>query len=120
MSKARTSLSNEFIEALAESWKQHGDSVLLELRNSDPKAYAKLVAELVPRQSEIAVSATDKYTSMSIDELRGVVLGIQPGKGESANLEAYLEAHLLKPSASFAISSGISKRGYVRRPSIMR
>jgi hypothetical protein len=53
MSKVRTSLSNEFIEALAESWKKHGDSVLLELRNSDPKAYAKLVSELVPRQSEV-------------------------------------------------------------------
>ena len=96
MSKARTSLSNEFVEALAEFWKKHGDKVLEELRYSDPKCFAQLVSELVPRQSEIAVSATDKYTSMSIDELRGVVLGIEPGEGENANLEAYLEAHLLE------------------------
>jgi hypothetical protein len=95
MSKTRTALSDEFISALASSWETHGDKVLLELRNSDPKAYAKLVAELVPRQSEIAVSNTDKYSSMSIDELRGVVLGIERPDGEN-QLESYMEAHLLE------------------------
>ena len=79
------------------SWKVHGDTVLNELRTLDPKAYAKLVSELVPRQSEVKVES-DKFSGMSVDELRGFLIGIEPAEGEGTNvlLEAYLESHLLE------------------------
>jgi hypothetical protein len=99
MSKAtRIKLTDAFVEALQLAWTQHGDSVLAELRIQDPKAFAKLVSELTPRQSEIAVNNSDKYSHMSVDELRGFLIGIEPTEGEGTNvyLEAYLESHLLE------------------------
>jgi hypothetical protein len=70
----RAKLSDEFVDALHESWKVHGDSVLLELRKIDPKAYARLVADLTPKQSEVAVHNVDKFAGLSSDELREMLI----------------------------------------------
>jgi len=57
MSKAspRSRLTNEFIEALAADWAQHGNTVIEEVRKQNPTRYAEIVSRLVPQ--EVAVSS---------------------------------------------------------------
>ena len=67
MSK-RTKLTEEFVEALAASWEQHGDKVLDELAKTDGKAYARIVADLTPKQIEAKIE-THGFDTMTSEQL---------------------------------------------------
>jgi hypothetical protein len=98
VSKARERLSEQFISALEADYLAHGDTALERVRREEPKAYLRLVSELTSKQSEVKVESNE-YSSWSLDELRGFILGIESGgsqEGHEARLEAYLEAHLLE------------------------
>jgi hypothetical protein len=64
---ARSRLSAAFVDALAADWAEHGDAVLAKVRTENPATYAKLVAELVPKQVEAAPQS--EFSAMSDEEL---------------------------------------------------
>ena len=56
---SRARLNAAFISALEADWALHGEDALEKVRSENPTAYARLAAELVPKQIEIEASAND-------------------------------------------------------------
>jgi hypothetical protein len=46
----RGKLSDDFVRALADDWREHGAAVLEKVREKNPSRYAQLIADLVPRE----------------------------------------------------------------------
>jgi hypothetical protein len=46
----RHDLSNDFVRALAEDWKEHGAATIADVREKTPDRYCELVAKVVPKE----------------------------------------------------------------------
>ena len=106
MSK-RTKLSDEFIEALAESWKVHGDTVLNELAKTDGKALARICADLVPKQIEAKIE-THNFDGLSVTELRELVI-----EGMAGAIEKQVQDDLPKFERLVKAARKAQKRGKI-------
>jgi hypothetical protein len=53
---SRGKLSAEFIEALAADFETHGPDVIARVRQENPSQYAKICADLLPKQVEVDVA----------------------------------------------------------------
>ena len=51
---SRHDLSNDFVQALAADWKQHGIATIEQLRQTDAKAYCQIISQVVPKEMLIA------------------------------------------------------------------
>jgi hypothetical protein len=89
MSKARQRLTDEFLVALERDYQEHGSAALERVRCEDPKAYLRIVSELVPRQQEIAISNAANFEGMSVTELRKLVI-----EGVADSIAGYVQTHL--------------------------
>lgn len=63
---ARNKLGEEFIQALYESFQEHGEETLERVRTEDPTQYVKVIASLLPKELNVKVSELDE---LSDDEL---------------------------------------------------
>jgi hypothetical protein len=68
----RAKLSGDFIENLESDWREHGQGVIESLRVSRPEVYARLVADLVPKQVEVATGS--EFETMGAAELEAFVV----------------------------------------------
>jgi hypothetical protein len=55
----RTGLCDAFIRDMHDDWRQHGPQVLYNLRAEDPSTYVRVIAGLIPRESNLNVNAGD-------------------------------------------------------------
>jgi hypothetical protein len=67
-SAAGLQITGDFVAALTESFAQHGPAALEELRASNPAAYCRVVADLVPRQTETPTKSP--FDDMDAEQLR--------------------------------------------------
>jgi hypothetical protein len=51
---SRHHLSNDFVRALADDWKQHGIKAIEQVREKTPERYCELISKIVPREMLIA------------------------------------------------------------------
>jgi hypothetical protein len=69
----RNRLQGDFLRALADDFDQHGRAAIIRMREEDPAAYVRLVAQLMPKEFEInrpLDGLTDDELYAAIDRLR--------------------------------------------------
>ena len=55
---SRHHLSNDFVRALADDWRQHGIKAIEQVREKTPEKYCELVSKVVPKEMLIASDRT--------------------------------------------------------------
>jgi hypothetical protein len=55
---SRNKLASEFIEALCDDFEQHGPAVIARVRTDQPAVYMRVVAGILPKQLEAALSVS--------------------------------------------------------------
>jgi hypothetical protein len=65
---SRNKLGEAFVADLQTDWQQHGPAVIEQVRITDPAAYLRIVASLMPRQVETDVSIDVFHDATSIVE----------------------------------------------------
>jgi hypothetical protein len=73
---ARNRLEAEFLNDLAEDYRQHGKAAIQLLFEKDPAAYLRIVASLVPKNSE-TVGAFDQLDDVQLSLLIELVRAIR-------------------------------------------
>ncbi|MCB8883980.1 hypothetical protein ACELLULO517_27320 [Acidisoma cellulosilytica] len=75
---ARSRVTESFLRALEEDFTEHGAAAIAAARQSDPVAYIRIVASLVPKGFEISgeVAVKRKLEDMSDDELMAIISGV--------------------------------------------
>jgi len=71
----RRSFNKEFLLALAADFKKHGAAAIEKVRKTEPAAYMKICALLVPREMQIEHSGTIKQ--MSDEQIEQAIAAIQ-------------------------------------------
>lgn len=64
---ARNKLGEAFIEALKDDFEVHGKQAIVEVRETKPDQYLKVIASLMPK--DVNLNITDDASEMSDDEL---------------------------------------------------
>lgn len=75
---SRNKLGEAFLDNLYADWQEHGAQALKDCRETNPAAYIKTVASLLPKQVEVN---TNGLTSMSDDELSHLIDAIRAADG---------------------------------------
>jgi hypothetical protein len=61
---SRNKISQDYIHELAADFEKHGVDVIVRLREEDPRAYIKCVADLVPKEFELKHDAGDAFLAL--------------------------------------------------------
>jgi uncharacterized protein DUF5681 len=61
---SRNKISQDYISELAADFEKYGLEVIVKLREEDPRAYIKCVADLVPKEFDIKHDAGDAFLSL--------------------------------------------------------
>lgn len=91
----RNKLSEDFVQALYDDFKQHGRGAIVAVREKDTSTYVKVIAQLLPRE----VPPTRPLEGMSDDELIEAIALLQSQirgaliDGENADLSDTLLLH---------------------------
>jgi hypothetical protein len=64
---ARNKLGEAFIEAMHDSFNEHGPETIETVRTEKPDQYLKVIASLIPSEHRITIN--DQFSEMSDDEL---------------------------------------------------
>jgi hypothetical protein len=62
-------IATAFLEALAESFDEHGRAAVRHVRDNDPETYASVFASVIPK----AATPSDIYTDAQLDRLCGAL-----------------------------------------------
>lgn len=83
---ARTKLGEQFLSALQEDFQEHGVTAIVEVRETRPQDYLKVIASLMPKDLNLNVNslddATDDELVQRLRDLESVIrpfLGIEGG-----------------------------------------
>ena len=72
---SRFKLTEEFLQALAEDFTDHGLSAIVEMRAKSPGDYIRVVASLVPKEATLNVNVYDELTDEQLYERFRVLQG---------------------------------------------
>ncbi len=61
---SRNKLTEDFLKALADDFDQHGKAAIVEVRQEDPAKYLSIVAQLVPKETDVNVKADDAFVKI--------------------------------------------------------
>lgn len=64
---SRNKLGEAFIEALKDDFEEHGKAAIVEVRETKPDQYLKVIASLMPK--DVNLNITDDASEMTDDEL---------------------------------------------------
>jgi hypothetical protein len=78
---SRNKLAGQFIDDLYADWQQHGAEVITRVREEDPAAYLRTVAQVLPRDLHVEVSAFRDV--QNVLEAHRIALSIVPGDAET-------------------------------------
>jgi hypothetical protein len=71
---ARNKLNENFINAFAQDFEQHGAAVIEKVRTERPQDYLKVAAALLPKQMEVRTARTGSMSELSDAELMNILL----------------------------------------------
>ena len=75
MEATRRSFNKDFLLALAADFKKHGAAAIEKVRKTQPAAYMKICALLVPREMQIEHSSTIKQ--MSDEQIEQAIIAVR-------------------------------------------
>jgi hypothetical protein len=89
---SRHDLSNDFVQALAADWKEHGSSTIEAVREKTPDRYCELIAKVVPKEMLVSSDRSSKvdYSGLDPEEI-GKKLLVDIGMPELAITAGALE-----------------------------
>jgi hypothetical protein len=61
---SRNKLTEDFLSAVAEDFEKHGKEALKTVREEDPSTYLRVVAQIIPKESELTVKADDAFVNL--------------------------------------------------------
>jgi Mg/Co/Ni transporter MgtE len=67
---SRNKLGEDFVSALQQDFKQHGETVIAQVREEKPDAYLKVIASILPKEVNVNQSALQE---LSDDELANIL-----------------------------------------------
>ena len=85
MEATRRSFNKDFLLALAADFKKHGAAAIEKVRKTQPAAYMKICALLVPREMQIERSSTIKQ--MTDEQIEEAIAAIQAMLDAQAGLK---------------------------------
>jgi hypothetical protein len=88
----RHDLSNDFVQALAADWKEHGAATIEAVRQKSPDKYCELIAKVVPKEMLLSADrrATDYSDCQDMQDI-GRRLLLQTGILEAAITDTMIE-----------------------------
>ena len=89
---SRNKLGEDFVRALSEDFQEHGLKAIVQVRQDDPSAYLKVIAQVVPKELNIKHDAFDGVSDEQIAALVAAArsaLGIAEGGGEEVRATAH-------------------------------
>src|SRR5262245_28295029 len=93
---SRNKLSEEVICALLRDFRQHGQKAVARVRQTQPAAYLKILALLVPREHK--VQHTNPIKDLTDEELEGMIEYIQTSLAAQAGRSVKLIEGTIEPS----------------------
>jgi hypothetical protein len=72
-------LSEEFVAALCEDFKQHGVAVIEAVRTERPADYLKIIASIVPKEVNVSASSLDDLSDDDLFDALEVVRALMAG-----------------------------------------
>src|SRR5262245_31420412 len=78
---ARSKLAESFLDILYKDWEESGAVVLQQLREKNPEAYVKVVADLLPKKVEGEL--THYHEHRAISETTAWIAGLLGGRADS-------------------------------------
>jgi hypothetical protein len=98
---ARALLSEGVLKTLAEDFRVNGPSVVVKVRQEDPRFYLQLCASLIPREFAVAEQA-DPFSSLTIEELAEAAQAIKAAIAIEKSQLTLEQLHAPEPSAGGA------------------
>ena len=89
MEATRRSFNKDFLLALAADFKQHGAAAIEKVRKTQPAAYMKICALLVPREMKLEHSGGVK--AMTDEQIESAIAAIEAMDGSAGRRDA--ESH---------------------------
>ena len=74
---ARNKITNQFIEAVADDFADHGADAIVSLRDANPEAYLKLIAAFIPRSLVLQKESEPDFANMTDDEVEDLMWELQ-------------------------------------------
>jgi Family of unknown function (DUF5681) len=94
---SRNALSEEVICALLRDFRQHGPKAVARVRQTQPAAYLKILALLVPREHKVEHSTTLK--DLTDEQLEAMIEYIEAALGAKAGDQAKVIEGIAEPTA---------------------
>lgn len=90
---ARSRLSEAFLTALEEHWKDNGKDALVEALKKDPAGYVRVVASLLPKDVHVKHTIIEELEGLSEDELNERIEQLERAVSGGAALPAETSVH---------------------------
>lgn len=91
---ARNKLGEAFVHDLYENWRQFGSATIEQVRQEKPDAYLRVIAQVIPKQIELAGATS--MDEMSDEDLIGFLVGLRSAiarsRGKADSLDPGEEA----------------------------
>lgn len=78
---SRNRLSDAFLSSLADDFEAKGSDVLVAVRESDPAAYLRVAASVLPKQSQIEMASD--LSMLTDDQLKAQITALSAKVGET-------------------------------------
>ena len=79
---SRNKLGEQFLEALAQDFAEHGQDAIVACREEKPTEYVKIIAGLLPRELMVRTDPMDEMGDEEISDALEILRGIVAGDGE--------------------------------------
>ena len=79
---SRNKLGEQFLEALAQDFAEHGRQAIVACRAEKPTEYLKVVAGLLPRELQVLKDPVNEMSDEEIADVLEILRGIIAGDGE--------------------------------------
>jgi hypothetical protein len=61
---SRSRLTEDFLSAVAEDFEKHGRAALSKVREEDPSTYLRVVAQIIPKETDLTVKGDDAFVAL--------------------------------------------------------
>jgi hypothetical protein len=96
---SRGKLSAEFIEALARDFEAFGPEVIARVRQENPSQYAKICADLLPKQHQVEIDSNPYGKVETMEEMRSVMVDLIIENGWGADVIARMGSPIIETKA---------------------